>query len=236
MDQLVPENLREIYKASFSVQRYKVDYYPEAICDWTGYHIDRCRMMARTINLPRGIDREKLEMILLLHDLPEVGEIKDVTSIDKAADPALALATDSKEVERAKLWFNAEQLALYEDFERAKKYLKDGGNIDFSPEALIARLIEQTDGNTTYHCLWSKWVKGKEWKANFIMPEKAALYTFKQYDDFKNKLQGYPNEEVGNCGMGVLDRQINLVKACWTEVEKKIPERMPKILVKEIDG
>jgi hypothetical protein len=91
------------------------------------------------------LDREKIERLAWLHDIPEVANlaegrdslhVADKTSVQKAADSRLAAVEEEKERKFAKEHFASEDFALYAQLGRAGEFLKGSGVSIDSPAHL----------------------------------------------------------------------------------------------------
>lgn len=216
------ENLIEAKRQSYTVARFMDDDYGGIIKESVGQHIDACVAMIKGFSLPYGVDGDILIQLLELHDLPEIGSDHDDTAVAKLEE-MVAVRADKREEKMAKKLFTGDQLALYDDFNRAGKWLRGKTwEQNFLPESLVAQLVDKIQGNQYFHREWSKWVMGPDYNPAFVMKHSAKTFTAVQYQQFMNTLcnyQGY--EDVLVFCRGLLDEEMKTIDSYWEEVRKQ---------------
>ncbi len=178
---VIPEDLWGLVSLTEKIPRFIDPSYPEGVfLDNVLAHNIRCCQKAMAMELPPGIRRDLLFRILMLHDLPEI-EVGDEISPVKDGVSAVVDRFAEKEEQFAARHFSATDQQLFAEFEKANQYFRGKRAVvaDIISEALIARLIDITDGNTVYHYFLSAWV-GSELFDGRLTPSSSNEYTFLQ--------------------------------------------------------
>lgn len=134
---VIPPELAQYFGIAERVSRYnftenQVNF---VFQDNVAVHTKRLVNYLRNIDLPDFFDREKIERMLWLHDLPEavVNEERgsDYVTHEKNADVALEELQDSSEENVAKDMLSPEDFRLFEETEQSKGMIKsaDWSNI-----------------------------------------------------------------------------------------------------------
>ena len=185
--------IKDTLERAILIKRFNGDDLPQnVVLDEVYSHTLRTAEIARVQDLGTEV-----EFTLLIHDLPEVanalkkGQQCDVTSVDKEKDPTLEITIADEEYEAAKSLLNIDELALYEAFEEAGRYLK-GEAADkrvLTGAAVLAQVVDKIDANLTLHTHLSNWAFSQDYNPNLILPNRSLTYAFRQYVQFSSILR-----------------------------------------------
>lgn len=111
-----PEEFLDMYLSGKAIRRYVYTEgsYDHIFSDTVYDHIRRCVWCVDYLDLPGWIDRQKIQRILWIHDLPEIHGLHssehDITSVDKQKNPQLAKYIASQEYACARALFSEPDL------------------------------------------------------------------------------------------------------------------------------
>lgn len=199
----VPEDLVLQVAKTFKIARFKDEKYPDIFEDNVGKHTLRCLEMADRINSDM-IDKELLKRILAIHDLPEI-IAGDVTVVGKA------------------------DFELWKEFERAKMVLSGMGVPVALPEAVLAKIIDASDGCKWFHARLAIWAASDKFDRTKFPPLAALTYTFETHGQYEENLERTKlNPEIKKTAGQLIREMLEFTVQRW-----KIPDaaRIPKELV-----
>ncbi len=211
--------LKDYFQKAAQVKRYEDPRYPAGfIEDDLLSHIQRVINMVDQLDLD-GTQNEEIKRMAWVHDLPEVvlGDLPNV-----ARDEGLLEEHDEATVAREML--NDSDLDLYEQVETASDYLKGKSNEIPTGNALILKVLDSIDGNLFFHRHVYDWIKaGRTFDEDM---NSALTYTFKQFQNYKDRLSAIDANEVPEVLLAIdlLDFEIEYIRGLWDSDEDLIPE------------
>jgi 5'-deoxynucleotidase YfbR-like HD superfamily hydrolase len=228
----IPAELKEHVNALEEILRFQLDEYPPGvIIDSTREHTLKCVHLTETIDFE--LDVEKLTRTLWIHDIPEI-IIQDITVIEKNRKPKLSKRLDAEEIEASQELLNKENQDLLESFNKAYEVLKGKrtwNKQEIPLEMLIAKLIDNTEGNMTFHYFVTKWIKSDAYKRELMFPDDSLEYSFDINKTFKESIKGQFNENEQRKLMHFIDIALENIRDFWKKVpENRIPEKVKQNL------
>lgn len=230
---ILPADLVTRLEKTRQIFRFADGRYPDGSIINTVYeHTISCVRIARNLDIG-GINQNKLIRILWIHDIPEILS-DDVNELDRASmgrDGRKALVASEEAAARQLL--NISDFELWQDFDRAEDFMRGNSDeVNFSPEALFAFIIEKVEGNLMFHFAMSLWFSEDNNSTQTDVLSSPFSYTRKQYEDFKERLQAldYEKYKIQDLQM-ILDMQIDQVKDWWKRVDNVPPAISDLLLV-----
>jgi len=228
----IPEDISQHIEELKKVKRAQFKEYPEGVFeDDTRNHTLKCVYIAKKV----ADERVFLDTVrtLWIHDIPEL-ITGDLTVIEKYRDSTSAKKFEKEELDAAKKLLTPRDQELLIDFNNASKLLKNKPNQNnkkASPSSLLAKIIDNSEGNLMYHYCFTKWFKSKKYDQSNLPPKDSLQHTFITNEKFlqtiEQKIQGSEKEVLVNFIKAVL---VN-AKRFWKEVPS---ERIPTVVKKHL--
>ncbi len=228
---LIPKELKNHINSLKKIPRFQLNEYPKGVIkDSTKEHTLKCIHLANTINFK--IQKKKLIRTLWIHDIPEL-IIKDITVIEKNRKPRLSEELDNQEVEAAKILLNETDRELLTQFNKAYEILKGKekwtGQVPL--EMLLGKIIDNTDGNITFHYFVSKWTASSSYKKEEMFPMDSLEYSFLTNRKFSKFIKAHFPKEQQEILLHFIDVTLENIHHLWKNVpEKRIPKELKKHL------
>lgn len=149
--------------------------------DNVAVHTKRLVNYLRNIDIPEFLDRDTIERMLWMHDLPEaiVNEERgsDYVTHEKNADKTLRDLQDSLEEKVAKEMFNPRDFALFRRIEGVKNKIKtaDWSNIESDKNSIFAKMLDWIDGRNTFTYVTTEWIAHPDYLARPVLPPYATI-------------------------------------------------------------
>lgn len=175
---VIPPELVQYFRVAERVNRYSFteDQANFVFQDNVAVHTKRLVNYLQNIDLPDFFDREKIERMLWLHDLPEavVNEERgsDYVTHEKIADASFEELQDSREEDVAKHMFIPEDLCLYQEIEQSKGIIKsaDWSKIPEYRNGILAKMIDWFDGRNKFTYVITEWIGHDDFLTNPALP------------------------------------------------------------------
>jgi hypothetical protein len=209
--------LEPYLKDTNNVKRYIDPRYPKGLVyDRLSDHIVRLRFMVE--KLPLSIkDREYIDRMILVHDLPET-ILGDITAIIKKEK---TIGTGG-EIAVAKKMLNKKDFLLYKQFSDAEDYLLSNSRRKVDERALIAKTLDSIEGSLFFHTAVAKWIQDGHKK---MPPDSGASYFFDFILGFANKTHDAKTNKIIS---KLLLYACNYISDLWSDNERKMPEYIKK--------
>ena len=225
----IPADLKDNINALEHVLRFQFKEYPTGvIVDNTKVHTFKCVHLAKSLGL--DLKYPTLLRTLWIHDIPEL-ETNDVTVIEKYRKDNVDKAVEQKELKAAKSLLSKTDQKLLTSFNAANNFLKvkpdEIPNLSF----LYAKLIDNSEGNMTFHYFISSWVKSKNYKADLLPPPDSLIHPFVTNAKFKQRIKlNIQHEDIIHL-LDFIDSVVNEIKLFWKDVPKS---RIPTVITNAI--
>ena len=207
---------------TFNIARFMDEKYPDIFDDSVGKHTLRCLEEAERI-ISDKIDGDLLKRIIAIHDLPEL-IAGDVTVVRKR--------DDREEIRAARKILTKADFELWEEFEKAGLILGGSGVPVVLPEAVLARILDTSDGCKWFHARLAIWSASDKFDRTKFPPLSALTYTFETNKKYKENLKMIRLEpEIKGIAEGLLREMLEFTVQRW-----KIPPayRIPEKLVERL--
>lgn len=228
----IPPDLSELVNSLTAVKRFQFKEYPQnVIIDNTYTHTLKCVGLARASKL--ALNQALLERILWVHDIPEI-LIADVTVTEKYRDKKIDQEVEKSEEGAARQLLSTNDQELLKRFNAASDFLKgkivwDENTIGF--EAVSAKLIDNSEGNMTFHHFITDWVRSDRFEESLMPPLDSLVHTFVTYRSFDNLVIGNLSEQNASALVSLTACVLNNIRACWSKVpSSRIPNKLLKYL------
>lgn len=222
---LIPKELTNQLDSLKKVKRFGFKEYPSVLKDNTRDHTLRCVYMAINTEFKKKFNTKQLLRTLWIHDIPEL-ITNDITVIEKYRSPEVEERFHIEELAAAKKLLNKKDIDLLKSFNDAHTFLKGKAGLHdcVSEEALLAKIIDNSEGNMAFHYLVSKWVNSKDYDPNSLPPKDSLQHTFLTNKNFTKRIkedkQIVNKEELIGFIYAVLDN----IRLMWGKVPNyKIP-------------
>jgi hypothetical protein len=229
-----PEEVRDAAVQSLLIPRYTRTYKEGLFRDSTGAHTIRCIDKADKLPL-KNRDKNIVKGILWGHDLPEI-ITSDYTVIQKGENINLAKKLESEEFEAARLILPAEFQKHIFDFNNADKFINDK-DYEYlpSPHALVAKTIDNVDGDIFFHKHLTRWMSSSLYNPKDVPPTSSLIYSFDCYRKYCNRLISFPNtfQPFNKIVYDLQYLKVLKIISYWWEIEK---DKTPRIIKKELSN
>ncbi len=226
----IPNDLLEQINALEKVKRFQFKEYPKnVIIDDTKLHTIKCVNLVRVLGL-ENVGAE-LERTLWIHDITEL-LTGDITAIEKNRKAQRANKFNMYEESAATQSLTKKDQRLFANFNNANKFLK--GKTTFALThttlaALFAKIIDNSEGNMTFHYFISRWVASDKFDLAKLPPQDSLKHTFLTNQKFLENVQkSLPNSETEK-----LTELIELVLRNIRNMWKDMPSSRTPSVVKE---
>jgi 5'-deoxynucleotidase YfbR-like HD superfamily hydrolase len=213
----IPSDLKLLINQLFDIPRYVNTKYPPGIfVDDVGLHTIRLVNMAGTVEVT-GMDQEKLERTLWIHDIPEL-VIGEYIAPVKDGDTELAQKLAIEEKAAAVKLLKPSDVQLLADF-----------NNTSTSEGWLAMVLDKTDGSMFYH--WSLVKHIRAGGNPGTLGATGMVYAFTQRQKFLQSLEAVKARwpEVADVCTNLLNYQIEFIARAW----KQVPARRTPRLIRE---
>jgi 5'-deoxynucleotidase YfbR-like HD superfamily hydrolase len=228
----IPPDLCDLVNNLTAVKRFQFkEYPPNVIIDDTYTHTLKCIGLARTSKL--ALNQALLERILWVHDIPEI-LIGDVTVTEKYRDTKIDREVEKSEEGAARQLLSTSDQELLKKFNAASDFLKgkavwDENTIGF--EAVFAKLIDNSEGNMTFHYFITNWVRSDEFEESLMPPLDSLVHTFITYRNFDNLVIKNLSQQNASALVSLTACVLDNIRACWRKVpSSRIPSELLKYL------
>lgn len=149
--------------------------------DTVAVHTIRSVNYLRNLSLPEFINREQVERMLWLHDLPEavVNEERgsDFVTHEKNADSPLFASQDQYEQAAAREMFTDDDFALFQLTEQSENKINNADWSDLShyKNGIVAKMIDWFDGRNKFAYVVSEWIAHDDYLKNPVLPPLATF-------------------------------------------------------------
>jgi len=228
----IPNDLCELVNSLTTVKRFQFkEYPPNVIIDDTHTHTLRCVELARVSKL--ALNQSLLERILWIHDIPEI-LIGDTTVIEKYRDKKTDQKIEKNELEASRLLLSSNDQELLKRFNAASDFLKgrmrwDESTIGF--EAITAKLIDNSEGNMTFHHFIANWVRSDRFEKNLMPPLDSLVHAFITNLKFKEAVEKNLSKDRCEVILPFISCVLENIRACWNKIpSSRIPSELSKYL------
>ncbi len=228
-EKLIPQNLSTNIDALKTVLRFQFKEYPKGvIIDNTKVHTLKCIHLVKSLGL--DLKYPTLLRTLWIHDIPEL-ETNDITVIEKYRKDSVDNATEQKELKAARSLLSKADQKLLIDFNAANNFLKDKSDAIPDLSFLYSKLVDNSEGNMTFHYFIANWVKSKNYKTDLLPPPDSLVHPFKTNAKFKERIkQDIQHEDIKHL-LEFIDSVINEIKIFWQDVPRS---RIPRVITDAI--
>jgi hypothetical protein len=149
--------------------------------DNVAVHTKRLVNYLRNLTLPDFLDKDIIERMLWMHDLPEavVNEDRgsDYVTHEKNADEVLGDLQDSLEEIAAKEMFSAHDFELFHQTEVAKKKIKkaEWSDLDTYKNSIFAKMLDWIDSRNKFTYVTTEWIAHPDYLAHPVLPPYATM-------------------------------------------------------------
>lgn len=226
----IPSDLTAKVLALSDVKRFQFkEYPPNVIVDNTFTHVLKCIHLTHV--LQTHLNQTLLERILWIHDIPEL-TMGDVTVIEKSRSSPLNKRLEAQELVISKSMLSSSDQILLQQFNTASTFLK--GQHAWDPElscfeALLAKLIDNAEGNMTFHYFITQWVNSDKFAYSLMPPTDSLIHTFVSNQRFKSIIQDTLPEEQALVASSLIKCVLENVLDMWNTVPL---ERVPSAIIK----
>ena len=225
----IPADLKDNINALEYVLRFQFKEYPTGvIVDNTKVHTFKCVHLAKSLGL--DLKYTTLLRTLWIHDIPEL-EASDVTEVERYRNTNVDTTTEQNELHAAQRLLNKADRALLNTFNSTYDFLKMKTEVTPSLSFLYAKLIDNSEGNMTFHYFISNWVKAKNYKIDLLPPPDSLIHPFVTNIKFKKRIKLNIQHEDINHLLDFIDSVINEIKLFWKDVPKS---RIPTVITDAI--
>lgn len=231
IDVIIPNDIAEVICKSESIKRLGHPDYPKNVfADNVKAHIFRLVQKALVLKLDQDAKINLIRM-LWIHDIPEIyiESDRDITSVEKESNPELAKNISDNEDEIAHKVLSLKDQELYKEFEMSKDALKTGIiNKDTTFIGLIAKILDTTDGNMSFHYYISDWVQSNSYDSGKLPPENALTYNFRFTDTARNNISKLNlNKLEVEFLLNLIQEHVNYIRYVWHQVgSEKTPQAL----------
>lgn len=225
----VPLDLIDNLNALEHVLRFQFKEYPTGvIVDNTKVHTLKCIHLAKSLDL--DLKYPNLLRTLWIHDIPEL-EASDVTEVERYRNTNVDKTAEQGELHAAKRLLNKADRDLLNTFNNTYEFLKKKTEVIPSLSFLYAKLVDNSEGNMTFHYFISKWVKSESYNTDLLPPPDSLIHPFVTNAKFKQRLkQNIQREDIKHL-LEFIDSVINEIKLFWKDVPKS---RIPVVITNAI--
>lgn len=232
-----PVELANHFVIAEKVSRYR---FSEEACNFIFQdnvlvHTKRLINYLHNIALPDFLDREVIERMLWLHDIPEaiVNEVRgsDYVTHEKNADEELSTSQDHQEESVARLIFSNHDFDLFMQTEHAKSIIKSGNWSDpaFTRNAIFAKMLDWIDGRNTFAGVLAKWMASDEYSLDPILPPHGSfeLCFLQSYQTWMNQFKTLEDVEFRQFMRGFIHCEYYLYYIDqWSPVIARAPKHI----------
>lgn len=230
---VIPPELAQYFDVAERVIRYNFteDQANFVFQDNVAVHTKRLVNYLRNIELPSFFDRDKVERMLWLHDLPEavVNEERgsDYVTHEKIADAAFEEFQDSREEDVAKNMFNPEDLRLYQEMEQSKGIIKnaDWSKIPDYKNGILAKMIDWLDGRNKFTYVITEWIGHDDFLTNPALPPLGTfdLCMLQSYQVWMENFWKVSDREFRDFMLGFIhDEMYDFHRLRWDPVVERV--------------
>ena len=98
-------------------------------------------------------------------------------------------------------------------------------------ETVFAKLIDNSEGNMTFHHFITDWVRSDRFEESLMPPLDSLVHTFVTYRSFDNLVIGNLSEQNASALVSLTACVLNNIRACWSKVpSSRIPNKLLKYL------
>ena len=225
---LIPDDIKNHINALKKVKRFQFKEYPKNILiDDTKKNTLKCVNIAKTLALDTNYP--SLIRTLWIHDIPEL-ITKDLTVIEKYRNKNAASEFDVKEMIAAEQLLNKDDQELLKAFNAANNFLK--GNTPWnektvSLEAVFAKLIDNSEGNMTFHYFISRWAASERYDKTLLPPRDSLLHSFITNQKFLSRIEQFTPKEYNKDLIAFIANVLENIKRLWFDVPAdRIPDEL----------
>jgi hypothetical protein len=230
---VIPDELVHHFDVAERVGRYV--YTEEEVnfmfLDNVAVHTKRLVNYLRNLDVPDFLDRNTIERMLWLHDLPEavVNEERG-SDYEKIADVAFEEFQDSREDGAAKLMFSPEDLRLYQEVEQSKWIIKNvnWSDINTYKNGIFAKMLDWFDGRNTFTYVTTEWIAHEDYEKTRLLPplDTFSLSLEQSYQVWMKNFSTIPDPVFRDFMRDFIHREIyDFHRLRWDPViEKTSPE------------
>lgn len=226
----IPSDLCELVNSLVAVKRFQFkEYPPNVIIDNTYTHTLKCIGLARASKI--SLNQVLLERMLWVHDIPEI-LIRDVTVTEKYRDKKIDQKVEKSEEEASRHLLSIYDRGLLKRFNAASDFLKgkmrwDENTIGF--EAVSAKLIDNSEGNMTFHFFITNWIRSDKFEECLMPPLDSIIHTFVTNQKFKEAIEKNLSSQYSEVLLPFIECVLDNVRVCWRSV---LPLRIPSQILK----
>uniref|UniRef100_A0A7C4XT05 HD domain-containing protein n=1 Tax=candidate division WWE3 bacterium TaxID=2053526 RepID=A0A7C4XT05_UNCKA len=222
----VPSELKNQLHNLSLIKRFQFKEYPkDLIADNTLDHTLRCVYLAKKINL--RLNKAKLIRTLWVHDIPKL-LTNDLTVIEKYRNLDADKNFRLREHKAAKKLLSSVDRSLLDLFNKADDFLKwKVMRVREIPlESIAAKIIDNSEGNMTFHYFVSGWVASEAYNPKLLPPTDSLIHTFRINNIMQNQLKLLP-ETHGKELANLIDTVLKTIGTFWKNVPQ---EKIPSVL------
>lgn len=229
----VPLDIADKINSLENVARFQFKEYPkDVIIDNTRNHTLRCINLANTFDF--GIAKDTIIRTLWIHDIPEL-ITNDITVVEKYRKENSEKKFEIDELKAAKELLSENDQLLLGKFNNANNFLKGNTVVDSDTsfiDFIIAKIIDNSEGNLTFHYYISKWVASDTYNGKLLPPTDSLKHSFVTNIKFMDKIK----KELPKEQSEILIKFIELVLETITGFWNKVPvEKIPNVIKEYIN-
>lgn len=222
----VPLDIAEKINSLENVARFQFKEYPkDVIIDNTRNHTLRCINLANTVDF--GISKDTILRTLWIHDIPEL-ITNDITVVEKYRKENAEKKFEIDELKAAKELLSKDDQLLLEKFNHANNFLKGNTVVDADTsfiDFIIAKIIDNSEGNLTFHYYISKWVASDTYDEKLLPPIDSLKHSFVTNIKFIDKIKKELPKEQNEMLIKFIELVLETITRFWNEVPvEKIPD------------
>jgi hypothetical protein len=229
----VPLDIADKINSLENVARFQFKEYPkDVITDNTRNHTLRCINLANITEF--GIAKDILLRTLWIHDIPEL-ITNDITVVEKYRKENAEKKFEIEEISAAKELLSEEDQLLLGKFNNANNFLKGNTTLEdslLSIDFIIAKIIDNSEGNLTFHYYISNWVASNKYDEKLLPPIDSLRHSFITNIKFIDKIK----KELPKEQSEVIIKFIELILETITGFWNKVPvEKIPNVIKEYIN-
>jgi hypothetical protein len=190
-DVVIPDERQGWFNRTEEVSRYVFKGYPAVIIDNLKGHILRTSKRALMLNRLDEASRFEIANIMQIHDVGEIGEDKDMTTVDKIKDPKAAKGVEVLERQRALELLSEDDFLIWQRYEAAKKLIEgksDPNQVKVWPAGVMAKIVDVSDCETVFHHWFLQLKSEVGERAYQFFPESAFSITLPRLRRYRQNI------------------------------------------------
>lgn len=212
--------------------------------DNVAVHTKRLINYLHNLTLPEFLNKDIIERMLWMHDLPEaiVNEDRgaDYVTHEKNADEVLGDLQDSLEEKAAKEMFSPHDFVLFHQTEVAKKKIKtaDWSDLETYKNSIFAKMLDWIDSRNKFTYVTTEWIAHPDYNIRPVLPPYGTmrLCMIESYQIWMRDFSKIPDIQFRDFMLGFIhDELYDFHRLRWNQVIHLVPTEIQEMYQSFVD-